>query len=161
MVLRIYRLSPTVMSPFSPTYWFRERSIGSVSQKEGPSPGRTKAGDDEGMSTIFSSSYRALEWYFIGSLPPFKRPLLLQPPATFAAMRFDQPPLSPFPDTSSPFTSSSNQSAQYSTILLFAAEHLPFMERGKRRPEGGSFSDGGRRLKIVMKPHQRQAFTDN
>ena len=51
-----------------------------------------KAGDDEGMSTIFSSSYRALEWYFIGSLPPFKPPLL---PTTFAAMRFDQPPPPP------------------------------------------------------------------
>jgi hypothetical protein len=117
-VLRIYRFSSVVVSPFSRTYWFRERSIGPVSQKEGPSPGTTKAGDDEGMSTIFSSSYRALEWYFIGSLPPFKPPLQPHPP-------LDQSPLSPFPDTSSPFTSSSNQSAQYSTILLFAVEQLP------------------------------------
>jgi hypothetical protein len=79
MVLRIYRLSPIIVSPFSPTYSFIERSIGSISQNEGPSLGRTKTGDDEGMSTIFSSSYRALEWYFIGSLPPLK-PLLPSPP---------------------------------------------------------------------------------
>jgi hypothetical protein len=64
MVLRIYLLSPKVVSPFSPSYWFRERSIGFISQNQGPSPGTTIAGDDEGMSTIFSSSYRAFGMVF-------------------------------------------------------------------------------------------------
>ena len=41
------------------------------------------------------------------------------------------------PDTFSPFTSSSNQSAHYSTILLFAIEHLPFVETGRE----GRWSD--------------------
>ena len=61
------------------------------------------------------------------------------PSPTFATMRFDQspPPSHPFHDTSSPFTSSSNQSAQYSTILVFAVEHLLFVERAKEGPRVG------------------------
>jgi hypothetical protein len=113
---------------------------------------------DEGMSTIFSSSNRALGWYFIGALPPFP-PLPPLPPSRRCDL-ISPAPLS-FPDTFSPFTSSSNQSAHYSTILLFAVEHLSFLEWGKRRPEGGCFSDGSRRLKILMKACEQEAFTEN